>query len=201
MLRLRRAITILSLVFFMQACGFQLRGALDLSQDISPIYLQQNSVFELGRDIRSLLTANKIQMTENDKQAKTQLTLLNEAKSRRVLSVDGNGRVKEYLLHYAANFSIKINPSKDINDINEINEINEIKDLGRNDSISVSRSLLFDPDAVVAVVNESEVLYKDMRRDVARSILLKLQASSRQQVHDNIVNPNANIDSGNDKTQ
>ena len=196
MLRLRRSITILSLVFFMQACGFQLRGALDLSQDISPVYLQQNSVFELGREIRSLLTANKIQMTENDKQAKTLLTLLKEAKTRRVLSVDGNGRVKEYLLNYTANFSIKIiNPSKDINDINDIN------DQGRVDSISVSRPLLFDPDAVVAVVNESEVLYKDMRRDVARSILLKLQASSRQQVDDNIVNPNANIDSGNDKTQ
>ncbi len=199
MLRLRRSITILSLVFFMQACGFQLRGALDLSQDISPIYLQQNSVFELGREIRSLLTANKIQMTENDKQAKTLLTLLKEVKTRRVLSVDGNGRVKEYLLNYTANFSIKIiNPSKDINDINGINDIN---DQGRVDSISVSRPLLFDPDAVVAVVNESEILYKDMRRDAARSILLKLQASSRQQVDDNIVNPNANIDSGNDKTQ
>ncbi len=202
MLRLRRSITILSLVFFMQACGFQLRGALDLSQDISPIYLQQNSVFELGREIRSLLTANKIQMTENDKQAKTLLTLLKEAKTRRVLSVDGNGRVKEYLLNYTANFSIKIiNPSKDINDINGINDINDINDQGRVDSISVSRPLLFDPDAVVAVVNESEILYKDMRRDAARSILLKLQASSRQQVDDNIVNPNANIDSGNDKTQ
>ena len=199
MLRLRRSITILSLVFFMQACGFQLRGALDLPQDISPIYLQQNSVFELGREIRSLLTANKIQVTDNAKQAKTQLTLLNEARSRRVLSVDGSGRAKEYLLNYTANFSIKINPEK--KGINDINEINEINDQGKVGSVSVTRSLLFDPDAVVAVVNESEILYSDMRRDAARRILSKLQASSRQQVHDNIVNPNANIDSGNDKTQ
>lgn len=196
MLRLRRSITILSLVFFMQACGFQLRGALDLPQNISPIYLQQNSVFELGREIRSLLTANKIQVTDNAKQAKTQLTLLNEARSRRVLSVDGSGRAKEYLLNYTANFTIKINPEK-----KGINEINEIDDQGKAGSVAVSRSLLFDPDAVVAVVNESEILYSDMRRDAARRILSKLQASSRQQVPDNIVNPNANIDSGNDKTQ
>lgn len=196
MLRLRRSITILSLVFFMQACGFQLRGALDLPQNISPIYLQQNSVFELGREIRSLLTANKIQVTDNAKQAKTQLTLLNEARSRRVLSVDGSGRAKEYLLNYTANFTIKINPEK-----KGINEINEIDDQGKAGSVAVSRSLLFDPDAVVAVVNESEILYSDMRRDAARRILSKLQASSRQQVPDNIVNPNASIDSGNDKTQ
>ena len=48
-----------------------------------------------------------------------------------------------------------------------------------HDSISVARSLLFDPDAVIAVVNESEILYKDMRRDAARLILLKLQASGQ----------------------
>jgi LPS-assembly lipoprotein len=192
MLRPRHSITIAAVVFLIQACGFQLRGALDLSQDISPVYLQQNSAFELGREIRSLLTANKIQMTENVKQAKTQLTLLIEARSRRVLSVDGNGRVKEYLLNYTVNFSIKIDQQKGIDDIDNKSKV---------DSITVTRSLVFDPDAVVAVVNESEILYKDMQHDVARMILLKLQASSRQQVHDKTVYPDVIIDPGNDKIE
>ena len=183
MLRLRYSISIVVLVFLIQACGFQLRGALDLSQDISPIYLQQNNLFELGREVKSLLTANKLQIAENEKQAKAQLALLSEERSRRVLSVDSNGRVREYLLNYTVKFLIKINQSKDLNEINQ---------QGRQDSISVSRSLVFDPAAVIAVVNESEILYKDMQRDAARLILLKLQAISRQ---------NANIDSGNNKTQ
>jgi len=185
MLRIRYSITIVALVFFMQACGFQLRGALDLSSDMSPIYLQQNSLFELGREVQSLLTANKILIAENEKQAKVQLILLREAKSRRVLSVDSNGRVREYLLNYKVDFSIKINRSKDISDINQEAQQDSIShDSISHDSISVARSLLFDPDAVIAVVNEAEILYKEMRRDAARLILLKLQASSRLQAND-----------------
>ncbi len=172
-------IALISVLMFsmvhLAACGFQLRGALNLSQEMSPIYLQQNNLFELGRELKSLLASNQIQVTENAKQAKSQLTLLSEKKSRRVLSVDSGGRVKEYLLNYTVNFSIKNNQSKDINDTSE--EHNR-EDSISHDSISQARSLLFDPDAVIAVVNESEILYKDMRRDAARLILLKLQASS-----------------------
>ncbi|RKZ65743.1 MAG: hypothetical protein DRQ44_07680 [Gammaproteobacteria bacterium] len=188
MLRPGYFISIVALVFLMQSCSFQLRGALTLSQDMSPIYLQQNSLFELGREVQSLLTANKIQIAENEEQAKAQLTLLSEAKSRRVLSVDGNGRAREYLLNYKVVFSIKISQEKDSSDLNQGGRQDT-----PHDSISVARNLLFDPDAVIAVVNEAEILYKEMRRDAARLVLLKLQASSRQQAHD--------TDSGNIKTQ
>ena len=101
--------------------------------------------------------------------------LLNEEKSRRVLSVDGSGRVKEYLLTYKVNFIIKTASenieTKDKEDVLSQDSISP-------DSISVSRTLLFDPVAVLAVTNEAEILYKDMRRDAARLILLKLQARS-----------------------
>ena len=188
-LRCQRFISIVLPVLLIHACGFQLRGSLDLSQDMSPIYLQQNSVFELGREIEFLLLANKIQITENAKQSNAQLSLLNEAKSRRILSVDSNGRAREYLLNYTVNFSIIINqPDKP----ETTPETNGVEDSISHDSISVARSLLFDPDAVLAVTNESEILYKDMQRDVARLILLKLQASSHQ---------NANMDSDNNKLQ
>jgi len=174
MLRLRHSIIIVALVFLMQSCGFQLRGALELSQNISPVYLQQNSSFELGREIKLLLNTNEMQIAESEKQAKSQITLLSEVRSRRVLSVDSNGRVREYLLNYKVDFSIKI---KQENDINQ----QDRKDSISNDSISVARSLLFDPVAVIAVVNEADILYKDMQRDAARLILLKLQARARQQ--------------------
>ena len=170
---------VLALVFTVSACGFQLRGTLDISEDLSPVLLEKNNAFELAREIKALLRANNIQTVESDSSAQdsstqdsptqaagranTRLSLLKESKSRRVLSVDGNGRAREYLLGYTVNFSIKIKQSKQI-----------------EDSISVQRSLLFDPDAVLAVVNETEVLYKDMRRYVSRLILLKLQAHSQK---------------------
>ena len=175
---------ILLLTLITAGCGFQLRGALDISPDVSPLYLQQNSVFELGREIKALLATNKIAVADSAAQASSQLVLLNESKQNRVLSVDGNGRAKEYSLSYTVNFTITVSTSaKQAEDV-------QIKPV--QDTLSLSRTLLFDPDAVLAVANETEVLYKYMRRNAARSILLKLQARSRKL---SLSNSNDTVDS------
>ena len=160
------------LTLVISGCGFQLRGALDISPDVSPLYLQQNSVFELAREIKKLLATNKIALAENPTQANSQLVLLNESKQNRVLSVDGNGRAREYSLTYTVNFTITISkPGKQAEDVQAD---------PTQETVSLSRTLLFDPDAVLAIANETEILYRDMRRNAARSILLKLQARSRK---------------------
>lgn len=150
------------LLLGLYGCGFQLRGALDLSQEMSPVYLQHNTAFELGREIKSLLQTNKIAISEFANTANSRLILTKENRGQRVLSVDSSGRAKEYLLIYTVQFTIKIQQQEET-----------------QESITISRSLLFDPDAVLAASNESAVLYKDMLRDAARLILLKLQARSR----------------------
>ncbi|NOQ89189.1 MAG: hypothetical protein GQ550_09715, partial [Gammaproteobacteria bacterium] len=114
---------VLASALVLTACGFQLRGSLDISQELSPVLIEQNSAFELAREIKVLLAANKIKFIESEEQgdaakasavkanavkANARLSLLSESKSRRVLSVDGNGRAREYLLGYTVNFSIQI---------------------------------------------------------------------------------------------
>lgn len=157
-----RVIPLTLAVCLIHACGFQLRGALDLSQDISPIYIQQESAFELAREIKTLLSTNNIAIVKSASEANAQLTLLNEVKSSRVLSVDANGRAREYLLSYKVNYALKTKQAEEA-----------------QEAISLSRNLVFDPDAVLATSNESEILYKDMQRDASRLMLLKLQAHSR----------------------
>lgn len=181
----------LSLTIIIQGCGFQLRGALDISSDIAPLYLQQNSVFELAREIKTLLATNKIALADNAAQAKSQLVLLNETRQRRVLSVDGNGRAREYVLTYTVYFTITIQSTDALPEEQQAEP--------KQESISLNRSLLFEPDAVLAVTNEAEILYRDMRNNAARSILLKLQARSRQQSERN--SNDAAESAGTDKTQ
>lgn len=156
------------LTLLLQACGFQLRGTVNLSAKISPVYIEKNQVFDLAREIRTLLISNGIKVVDDAGQSNSQLVLLSEEKTRRVLSVDGNGRAKEYLLTYNVNFEIKRKLPADV------------KVESKLDSVSISRALLFEPDAVLAVTNEAEVIYKDLRRDAARLILLKLQSFSTQ---------------------
>ena len=115
---LKERLLILALVFTVSACGFQLRGSLEISDDLSPLHLEKNSVFDLAREIKALLSANDIKTVESEaagagaEKANSQLSLLNESKTRRVLSVDGNGQAREYLLSYTVNYSIKIKQSK-----------------------------------------------------------------------------------------
>ena len=177
--------TVMTIAASLHACGFQLRGSIDISENISPIYIEQNSVFDLAREIKLLLAMNKIEVVEDAKQSKVQLTLLNEEKSRRVLSVDGSGRAREYLLIYKVNFVIQTKQSETsaIENIEAANiETENIAAKNNQDSVSIRRNLLFDPVAVLAVTNEAEILYRDMRRDAARLILLKMQARSKSSV-------------------
>lgn len=166
------AIALLFLMAQLVACGFQLRGSINLSSDMSPIYLEQNSVFDLAREIKSLLISNRIELVKNVQQSKSQLVLLNETKSQRVLSVDGSGRAREYLLSYKVNFAITVTQKKTAKNTAAQNLLDQ-------DTLTVTRTWLFDPDAVLAVTNEAELLYTDMRREAARLILLKLNARSK----------------------
>ena len=155
------------LIFVVSGCGFQLRGELDISSEISPLYLERNTAFKLARELKLILATNNISVTDDPGRASTQLTLLTEETGRRVLTVDGDGRAREYLLTYTVNFLV--NTGQAVTEQSAKQEMIE--------SVSLSRSLLFDTEAVLAVTNESEILYKDMRRNAARLILLRLQAN------------------------
>jgi len=167
-------------------CGFKLRGSLDISQELSPLFLQQNSVFELGRELKSILSTNNIDVAKDAGSANTKIILHDERMSSRVLSVDGSGQAREYLLSYTVNYSIVLKaqlsdqtvmqPSLDPGST----EKGGAEQQPKVDTLKLERTLLFQQDAVLAVANESEVLYQDMRRNAARMILLRLQARSKQ---------------------
>ena len=183
------------------ACGFKLRGSLDISQELSPLYIEQNSVFELGRDLKTILSTNNIEVAKSAASANAIIILHNEGQSNRVLSVDGSGQAREYQLTYTVNFSILLKghealqagttPASDKSvagaakadtsaDDGHSAEAGGDKQKLRIDTVTLNRTLLFQQDAVLAVANESEFLYEDMRRNAARMILLRLQAQSKK---------------------
>lgn len=125
------------------------------------MFIEPNTSFELSREIQSLLVNNGIDNTDNVEAANAQLELVSETKERSVLSVDSNGRAREYRLKYTVQFSLKAKDDEVV-----------------TDNVALSRSLLFDTGTVLAVENESEVLYREMQLDASRLILLKLQAYS-----------------------
>ncbi len=141
------------------ACGFHLRGAVAIPASYVPLYVEQNRVFEVANDLKGLLRGSHIDFVDHADEARSSIVLRQQVKRRRILSVDENGRAREYQLIYTLSFSFHAGDSRPF-----------------DDTIQLSRSLLFDANQVLAVNEESDTLYRDMQRDAARLVLLRFRA-------------------------
>jgi LPS-assembly lipoprotein len=159
-----RHLRILSLVFLvctLAACGFQLRGAYNLPEHLSPLFLDKDSMSLLMyKELRSTVKASGAELTEDKATAASMLQISREQKTRDVISVDSLGRAREYRLIYRFSFTLQASEEAVIDKSN----------------IQLTRNLLFNPEAVLGVAEETENIYRDMVRDSAGLILLRLQA-------------------------
>jgi LPS-assembly lipoprotein len=159
-----RQLRILGLVlvaFAITACGYHLRGSYDLPAHLSPLYLDKKSMsLLLYKELRSILRASGTELTEDPAAAASELKVSNEHRTRDVISVDTLGRAREYSLIYRMSFSLQASGESVI----------------ENSKIEMNRNLLFNPEAVLGVAEETENIYRDMIRDSAGQILLRLQA-------------------------
>lgn len=150
-------------VLLLSACGFHLRG-----QDSLPfksIYLQNSGAATLARDIKVALKSNGVVVATSPEGAEGSMDLMSEQNEKRILSLSGNGRVREYQLIYRAVFRIK-----------SINE--EL--WGEPQTIEQRRDYTFSDAQTLAKEAEEARLFKDMRTDVVREIMRRISVLSKQ---------------------
>jgi len=158
-----------SIIFVMcflllSGCGFKLRGAYKLPVEMQVTYVdatQKNST--LTRALIRNLKASDIKIAENIADNIAVLKLSQESRTKRIVSVDANGRAREYTLTYAIDFHVKVIESKF-----------EIE----NQSISIDRDFQFDTEDVLGNSREESQLYEEMQQDLIRLILLRLQSKA-----------------------
>jgi LPS-assembly lipoprotein len=159
-----RHLTIIGLVIIactITACGFHLRGAYTLPEQLSPLYLDRNSMSQdLYKELYSTLKASGAELTDDAATAASVLKISLESRTRDVTSVDVLGRAREYRLIYRLIFTLKSSGETVID----------------NSNIKLSRNLLFNPEAVLGRDLQIEDMYKDMIQDSSGQILLRLQA-------------------------
>ena len=148
-----------SMIIALGACGFHLRGDVQLAAQLSPLYIADSGPYELRGEIRALLRSSNVKLVNDGKQAAAVITIEQASPSRRVLSVDSRGRAREYEVQYRVRYRVNRQSAEPV-----------VR------HITLSRGLLFDPDSVLALDYETRTLYSDMRRDAARLMLQQLQA-------------------------
>lgn len=152
------SILILSLL---QGCGFHLRGNADLPPSISPLYIEGLGDYDpLRKVLRQTLTDANVQVTDSRSQARSILQLRNQDQDRRVLSVDGSGKVVEYELHQALDFDLM---GADGNTLVE------------EQAVGTQRAYINTESELLGKAEEESDVRDDMRRDLASRIVSRLQ--------------------------
>lgn len=143
------------------ACGFQLRGTQSpTAPRIAKLNLRSISADDLTREIKSQLQLAGITTAAD---ADYTLTLAHENYQRSVLSVSPRtGKAEEFQLTLSARMTISKKGAKD---------------LVSNAPVSASRDYLFDEDALLGKTSEEKELKENLRRQVATSIILRLNAT------------------------
>jgi outer membrane lipopolysaccharide assembly protein LptE/RlpB len=108
---------------------------------------------------------NGIQVTADPKEATATLQILRETIRRRTLAasshVTESASLREYTFSYDVDYQVTLTDGKK---------------LIPQETLSTSRNLFTDESKVLGKTAGEEILIKDMVSDVARSIILRLQA-------------------------
>lgn len=152
-----------AMAMMLSACGFQLRGS--NSQDNLPfrtIYLAVSDTSSLGNELKRYIRASgETTVVTEPQTAQAIVELLSETREKIILSLNTQGRVREYSLLYKVRLRVKDNQG------NELLAPTEIV---------LKRNISFNEAQIIAKEKEEELLYRDMQSDLVQQILRRLAA-------------------------
>jgi len=140
-------------------CGFNLRGAQTLPVETLFLALPVNS--PLGAEItRVVRSSTNARVVADRKEAQAIFELLGESREREVLSVNAQGRAREYQLRLLSTFRVV--------DPNGI-------ELIAPTTLTARRDISFNESELLAKESEEALLYRDMQSDLVRQMVTRLQ--------------------------
>ncbi len=158
-----RSLVLILLVTSLSACGFALRGSGGTyDMPFKTIYLGFGDTSALGTELRrNLRGGDRVVVVDDAAKAEARFEVLSENRAKSILSLNAQGRVREYLLTYTLVFRVLDNKGDEL--------------LGPTE-VALKRPLIFDEAAVLAKESEEALLYRDMQTDLVQQIMRRLAA-------------------------
>ena len=158
----RRLLCLATLGGLLSGCGFQLRGRANTATifPFQTIYLNQPSSSPLGAGLRRQLAPyDGVTVVDTPQEAQIVLEVLSEARDKARLTLNSQGRVREYALTYTLTYRVT-NGSSEV--------------LLPPAQVAASRTLSFNENAALGKETEESFLYRDMQADLIQQILRRL---------------------------
>ena len=152
----------------LSACGFRLRGAIDMP--FSSAFVNGNPNDPLISYMRRQLQGNDVTLTETVAAAQVHIRILSLRKERDILSLNAAGKAREYRLYYLLSYAVNRADGTT---------------LRAPDHITIRRDVTFNENQLLAKTEEEAVLYRDMEVDLVRQLMrrlatVKVDAPARQ---------------------
>ncbi len=161
--RMRRRLSLLALgtgLVALAGCGFQLRGSVPLP--FSSLYVQVANTSQLGHEIKRTLRASNTRLTESSASAQATLVIMSEIREKQILSLGGQGRVREYQLRFRVGYQLTDGKTATYIAPTEL---------------LLKRDISFNDSEVLAKEAEEALLYRDMQTDAVQQLVRRLQAA------------------------
>jgi len=163
----RNTFVILLLLTMLTACGFKLRGDVELPPVLQETYIQSENPFTgMARALRVELEAAGARIVESSEQATAVLKIVDERSENRILSVGSTGKASEYELFDEVTFQL-VDRNGNM--------------LIKKQNLRMIRDLVFDENQLLGKVSEAEQLHVQMRRSLARQILTRVNTELQRQ--------------------
>jgi LPS-assembly lipoprotein len=142
----------------LNGCGFALRGP--VSFPFSTIYVGLPDNSTLGGELKRNIRANgKTLISPEAGSADVVFEVLGESREKAILSLNEQGRVREYNLTYNLRFRVKDKAGKEVL---------------QPTTISLKRNISFNETQVLAKEAEEALLYRDMQSDLVQQVMRRL---------------------------
>jgi LPS-assembly lipoprotein len=142
-------------VLLLTACGYHLRGAIDLPSEMKAVYIEGASA-SLQEQFRKALASSNVQLVTSRSAAGTIITVSNEENLKRALSLGASGYANQYGLEYRLNY--------------EVTDVNN-KPLVTSQPISIKREYFNNQQLILGKDNEEIVIRNEMYQQAVRTIV------------------------------
>lgn len=146
----------------LSSCGFRPQGAMKLAQPLHTMYLQtQDPYGSLAHSLEQYLKMSNVRLVTNQSDATAILVISDESVSQELLSVSGTQQTRQYNLALSVTFEVTDNKGKI---------------LIPSQTLIEKRGITIQSNQILGSSNEATLLYQQMRRAIAYSIMFRLSA-------------------------
>ena len=163
---IRRLAFAAALALLLPACGFQLRSALVLPADLGPVKVVSGDPYSaLAQSLTNSIERAGATIAEDDAEGVAELRIVSERWATIPIAMDEVGRAQEFSLRYAVIFQVLGAGGGE---------------LVPQQVIELSRDYVAPPVDSIGRESEAELIGRELRRDMAASVLRRVDAVVRQ---------------------